>query len=365
MADTLTPQQQTGVRNLFSGLFPYSAINPTPSRATVFNPYATVAAASSPPISSTGYDIVLEGDTPSSDMSKVDFNALVNRVMEPPAQAKSVPINVDPSWFQIPTSADMNQYLQAAFSDPSLIAYYTKVLEDAQGDYNRAVTRLKEDYTKGLRYSSEDIARLSQKERENLTSALETLGVTFTGERESLIDTLNKRGMLVTQKEAGPGTGDLAVGTQGRGGVESARLSEDQQLRQEAVQRTADRNLTNLGIKGQRDVETARQDLTRGTEDYTRQLQQIQTSQLRAKELEAKGIAEKKASDVMSQKGLSLQQAQVEAQNQSAGLPSSSPPSVNPDDVGSIKAAFPGYAGWNDPNAIKADYRATQGAGKR
>lgn len=38
--------------------------------------------------------------------------------------------------------------------------------------------------------------------------------------------------------------------------------------------------------------------------------------------------------------------------------------SVNPNDANSIKAAYPGYAGWNDSAAIIADFRATGGAGK-
>lgn len=33
-------------------------------------------------------------------------------------------------------------------------------------------------------------------------------------------------------------------------------------------------------------------------------------------------------------------------------------------DANAIKAAFPGYVGWNDPNAIIADYKATGGSGK-
>lgn len=39
-------------------------------------------------------------------------------------------------------------------------------------------------------------------------------------------------------------------------------------------------------------------------------------------------------------------------------------PSVNPNDANSIKNAFPGYAGWNDPNAIIGDFKATGGQGK-
>jgi len=37
---------------------------------------------------------------------------------------------------------------------------------------------------------------------------------------------------------------------------------------------------------------------------------------------------------------------------------------VNPNDANSIKAAYQGYAGWNDPNAIIADFKATGGQGK-
>lgn len=37
---------------------------------------------------------------------------------------------------------------------------------------------------------------------------------------------------------------------------------------------------------------------------------------------------------------------------------------VNPNDVNSIKANFPGYAGWNDAASIIGDFKATGGAGK-
>ncbi len=37
---------------------------------------------------------------------------------------------------------------------------------------------------------------------------------------------------------------------------------------------------------------------------------------------------------------------------------------VNPNDAGSIKSAFPGYASWNDSASIVADYKATGGSGK-
>jgi hypothetical protein len=38
---------------------------------------------------------------------------------------------------------------------------------------------------------------------------------------------------------------------------------------------------------------------------------------------------------------------------------------LNPNDANSIKAMFPGYAGWNDSAAIVADFRATGGQGKQ
>lgn len=37
---------------------------------------------------------------------------------------------------------------------------------------------------------------------------------------------------------------------------------------------------------------------------------------------------------------------------------------VNPNDANSIKSAYQGYVGWNDPAAIVADFKATGGQGK-
>ncbi len=344
----------------------YGAVGPAAS----YTPYATNGVTYWPGYGAVGPagestsapNILTTGDT-SGNLSLDQALSQLTSAQTTPQNISYPTLNLNPDWFQVP---DMNSYVKAAFNDPSLVQYYTQVLQDAQGDVNRAIDRLKQDYQQGLRYTSQDVDRLTTQEKEDLSSSLKTLGLQFSGETQNLLDTLNRRGMAVTQAQAGPGAGPLATGTGGRGGYEMGQLGQSQALRQEAVQRTADRNLQNIGISAQRQVTSLGQTQTRGIEDWTRALQEFQTQQLKSREQEAQQIGSQQQSMAMAQKQLDLQKAQLEQANALyGGTGSSSSSSVNPNDAGSIKSAFPGYAGWNDPNAIIQDYAKTQGAGKQ
>lgn len=162
--------------------------------------------------------------------------------------------------------------------------YYMQLLTESQGDLTRATDILKQDYAKGTRQAKQDYARETGYATNDLSDTLKGLGITFTNEQENKIDDLNKRGMGVYDNNPdgslntlgvrlplegtadptsanlntlNPGSPDMSgmnVGNPapnnanlGRGGVELSRLQQDQALRQQAIQRSANQKIQGLG----------------------------------------------------------------------------------------------------------------------
>jgi len=192
-----------------------------------------------------------------------------------PQPAKT--INLDPSLFKIP---DLDPLIKEAYD--KLAPYYAKLLAESQGDVNKAMARLEEDYASGMRYNTEDVERETGYAKTDLDAALSQLGITFPQEQEKLLDTQNQRGIALTESPQ-PNGGipqPLQVASEGRAGYETGTLREDQKLRQEAVQRTAQRNVDQITTQGQRTASQLGSEKTRGGEDVQRQ------GQLKVEELE-------------------------------------------------------------------------------
>ena len=211
-----------------------------------------------------------------------------------------------PSTPQSATAADFAKLEEQAFE--MLKPYYLKIAQESRGDFNRAISILDEDYSRGVRIAREDTTKEIGRTNEDLGSTLERLGISFKSEDESKIDELNRRGMAVT--EAGPGQ-PLNVLKEGRGSVEIDRLRSDQALRKEAVDRAAKRNIsdltTNLGrytspeatgktpaqlsSMDRSQLGTAELGLVRGTEQATRGQQQTEQGLFEQRRAEAQRIA--------------------------------------------------------------------------
>ncbi len=229
------------------------------------------------------------------------FQQLTNPILNVPAY--------NAADYQYP---DMQKLMKSAYD--ALAPYYSKLLTEAQGDVNLALQNLQTDYNTGTRYANEDLARTTTQTQENLQGTLESLGLQFTGEKQNLLDTLNKRGMAVTEDPNSPS--GLATATQGRGGYEMGLLSQDQQLRQEATQRAAQQTLQNAGVSQQRSLESAQTTLTRGEQSQAqtqRNYQEQLDTQRRQEALQQAGIT--------AQQQLGQQQMDI-AKNQAQTLAS-------------------------------------------
>lgn len=215
----------------------------------------------------------------------------------------------------------------------TLQPYYTQLLKEANGDFNRAVSSLQEDYTKGTRDAKVNFAFTQNQQTSELQNALSQLGISNKKDQEGTIDDLNKRGMAVYQNNpdntpnvvqsspvvsntdfnVAPGGAYNNTSTisnpqnanLGRGGYELAQLQEQQRLRQEAQQRASTRPIEEAGIKlkqytnlpggidptlppdqlskalaaqgiDRSQLGSAEQGLIRGTEQQTRELQKTQ-----------------------------------------------------------------------------------------
>lgn len=109
--------------------------------------------------------------------------------------------------------------------------YYEEVLAEANYDINLATQRLQDDYDRGVRYNAEDLA-----------VAQEGWNMMEPRERNELLTSLNRRGVLQSTIR----------------GEEEQFLTDTQRRRREALQRAIDRQNELAGITRQR-----------GTEDVT------------------------------------------------------------------------------------------------
>ncbi len=138
------------------------------------------------------------------------------------------------------------EFLNRAKNDPDIIAYYKQILDYAQGDTNLAKQQIENDYKVGVRQTTD-----------TLGSTLEQLGLTFGKEEQSLENTLNQRGIAMTDM----GGGKTAYAAGGQPASELSQLNESQKLRQEAEQRSASQKIEGLGISREKGLTGAGQSL--------------------------------------------------------------------------------------------------------
>jgi hypothetical protein len=150
----------------------------------------------------------------------------------------------------LPSYQDMDakfkEFLNTASQDPGIVNYYNSLFQKAQGDYTVAVKYLENDYQTGVR-----------QQVENTKANLENLGLTFGKESLGLADTLNKRGIALTQEQGGAPM--YAAG--GEAGFELGTLNDSQKLRTEAEQRSAGQNIEKMGLSRQKGISSAGQQL--------------------------------------------------------------------------------------------------------
>ena len=152
--------------------------------------------------------------------------------------------------FTAPSGGDMDskyrEFLDRASKDPDIIKYYQSLLDFAKGDTDIAKQQLENDYKVGVRQTTE-----------NLGGSLAQLGLTFGGEERGLADTLNKRGIAMTDI----GGGKTAYAAGGQPATELGQLNDSQKLRREAEQRSASQGIEKLGISREKGITTANQAL--------------------------------------------------------------------------------------------------------
>lgn len=147
--------------------------------------------------------------------------------------------------------------------------YYQKLAAQANGNFDEAIKLMQADYSSGVKKAKEDFAYAEKYGTGELNNALSSLGVDFTKENESNIDSLNKRGIATYEGEGNvvkPGTFNPSFdpsaltfnagvsGTNpnmsnlGRGGFEAEQLRKDQALRAEATMRAGMKPLEGAGL---------------------------------------------------------------------------------------------------------------------
>lgn len=174
------------------------------------------------------------------------INSLSTSVGNTPVPTQAVPaLN-----FNAPSAGALDskyqEFLTRASQDPDIVAYYKQLLDYAQGDVNLAKQQIENDYQTGVRQTTD-----------TLKGSLKSLGLTFDTEQKSLQDTLNKRGIALTDM----GGSKTAYAQGGQPATELGNLNQSQGLRQEAEQRTASQNIEKMGITRSKALTTAGQGL--------------------------------------------------------------------------------------------------------
>lgn len=180
-------------------------------------------------------------------------NDILSSIQTLANQQAAAPPNVSlPSInLQLPNASDLDkkyqEFLNRASNDPDIVNYYNQLLQQAQGDTTIAQNFLENDYQTGTRNIMT-----------NLNASLKSLGLTFGKEQDTLQNTLNQRGIALTQN---PNSSKLTYAGGGEAGTEVGQLNESQQLRQEAEQRSAQQGVTGLGNTLQKGLTSTGQQL--------------------------------------------------------------------------------------------------------
>lgn len=151
--------------------------------------------------------------------------------------------------------------------------YYQQLATQAKGDFNTAVQMMTADYQQGTKQAKETLAYQQKYGTQDLNNNLAQLGLTFNGENDKQIDTLNSRGAAVYQNNpngtpnvvtsatynpsynindysysGGVSGANPNMNNLGRGGYEMDQLRQDQSLRAEATARAGMKPLEQAGL---------------------------------------------------------------------------------------------------------------------
>jgi hypothetical protein len=214
-------------------------------------------------------------------------------------------VQFNPSDFNVP---DLNAYLKTAYDQ--LAPYYSKLLAQAQGDYGNAITML-QNHKSVADYQAQAEASLADYQQNQITqAALETLGAKIPQETQQLLDSMNKRGVAVTQGQPGANPTSLNVGTEGQGGTEMKQLSSDQTLRQEALNRSAQQAKQNTALTLQSKNQNAAQTLQEGTYAQQKSLRDTQQQEQQNLESGTMDLAKQQSANALAQQQLKMQAQQ-------------------------------------------------------
>lgn len=216
----------------------------------------------------------------------------------------------------------MAPFYQKAFL--ALTPYYTRLLEEAGGDLQKAMQNLETDYVMGKRVRVEDF-----------TAAMANLGITLPKEQTALAGGLNQRGIALTENPVGQTTyagGGLAASDVGSLGM-------DQKLRTEAVQRTRQRGLESEAITKLVGGQSSQQ-------GYRKRENELKSEQ----ETKAQSSATTMYADELARKQSGIDKADVMANVANNGGGNS----------GGSGNFMDYYKQWN-PDAAKADFAAVYG----
>lgn len=165
--------------------------------------------------------------------------------------ATSVPAPTIPTFnYTAPSVSDLSSqyatFLNRAAKDPDIVNYYNQLLQQAGNDTSIAENYLEQDYQTGTRNV---IA--------NLTGSLQQLGLQQKQDNQTQQDSLNKRGIALTDQ----GGGKLAYGAGGEANTEIGQTAQNYQLQQEALQRSSQQNVTGLAQTLQKGISQQGQNL--------------------------------------------------------------------------------------------------------
>ncbi len=224
----------------------------------------------------------------------------------------------------LPTTGDMKTYYDQAFA--TLQPYYSAKLAEAKGDLEEAKRQITYDYQTGTRYNQQDTNLATERQQQDFESAMKTFGLTTKQENDTQTDTLNKRGIATVEGPNGmqaatgsPITYDqkgnpVYAGNQGQAGNEISMLREDQGLRKEAETRAAQRNLTDIGIKGSRQAATLGETQQSGTYSANRTAQQAGEQLGQEQQQQAYSLATDKENQRLQAEQVAQQKAASEAE---------------------------------------------------
>ena len=147
-----------------------------------------------------------------------------------------------------------------------LTPYYEEKLKRAGGDVERAKRLIEEDYTRGVRYSKEDLTRENIQGEENAATAFKTLGLDVAEENRNLQGSLNQRNVLLGTIPQGDTGSAAPMGEYAKSWFINPQ-TERQDLRKLAIERALKRQKEVAGTTATREQEGLTTQRARGIEE--------------------------------------------------------------------------------------------------